>query len=191
MPGQPVPPAFDEHGVEGHDDTEPEEGEQDPREHPERIVVGEIAERLSAQIKEAIKSGDRTRLQTVRLLATSVRNREVELGRDLTEDDLVEVATREMKRRKEAAEAYDRAGRTELAERERAEGAILEAYLPEQLSEEEVRTAIEEAVASTGATGPGDMGKVMAQVMGRFRGRVDGGEVNRLVRERLGVGGAG
>jgi uncharacterized protein len=150
--------------------------------------VGEIAERLSAQIKEAIKSGDRTRLQTVRLLATSVRNREVELGRDLTEDDLVEVATREMKRRKEAAEAYDRAGRTELAERERAERVILEAYVPEQLSEDEVRAAIEEAVVSTGATGPGDMGKVMGQVMGRLKGRVDGGEVNRLVRERLAGG---
>jgi uncharacterized protein YqeY len=153
--------------------------------------VGKIAERLSAQIKEAMKSGDRTRLQTVRLLATSVRNREVELGRDLTEDDLVEVATREMKRRKEAAEAYERAGRAELAEQERAEGAILEAYLPEQLSEDEVRAAIEEAVASTGATGPGDMGRVMSQVMGRFKGRVDGGEVNRLVRERLAGGGAG
>ena len=150
--------------------------------------MGEIAERLSAQIKEAIKSGDRTRLQTVRLLATSVRNREVELGRDLTEDDLVEVATREMKRRKEAAEAYDRAGRAELAERERAERAILEAYVPEQLSEDEVRAAIEEAVASTGATGPGDMGRVMGQVMGRLKGRVDGGEVNRLVRERLAGG---
>jgi uncharacterized protein YqeY len=147
--------------------------------------VGEIAERLSAQIKEAIKSGDRTRLQTLRLLATSVRHREVELGRDLTEDDLVEVATREMKRRKEAAEAYDRAGRTELAERERAERAILEAYVPEQLSEDEVRAAIDEAVASTGATGPGDTGKVMGQVMGRLKGRVDGGEVNRLVRDRL------
>jgi uncharacterized protein len=153
--------------------------------------VGEIAERLSAQIKEAIKSGDRTRLQTLRLLATSVRNREVELGHDLTEDDLVEVATREMKRRKEAAEAYDRAGRTELADRERAERAILEAYVPEQLSEDEVRAAIEEAVASTAATGPGDLGKVMGQVMGRFKGRVDGEEVNRLVRERLAVGGAG
>ena len=150
--------------------------------------MGEIAERLSAQIKEAIKSGDRARLQTVRLLATSVRNREVELGRDLTEDDLVEVATREMKRRKEAAEAYDRAGRAELAERERAERGILEAYVPEQLSEDEVRAAIEEAVASTGATGPGDMGKVMGQVMGRLKGRVDGGEVNRLVRERLAGG---
>jgi uncharacterized protein YqeY len=150
--------------------------------------VGEIADRLSAQIKDAIKSGDRVRLQTLRLLATAVRNREVELRRDLTEEDLVEVATREVKRRKEAAEAYERGGRADRAEQERAEQAVLEEFLPEQASEDEVRAAIEEAVAATGASGPGDLGKVMGQVMGKLKGRVDGGEVNRLARERLGAG---
>jgi uncharacterized protein YqeY len=148
--------------------------------------VGEIADRLSEEIRRAMKAGDRTRLQTLRLLATSVRNREVELGRDLTEEDLVEVATREVKRRKEAAEAFERGARPELAEKERAEQTVLEAYLPEQLSEEEVRTAVEEAIAATGASGPGDLGKVMGRVMGRLKGRVDGTKVNRLVRERLG-----
>jgi uncharacterized protein len=150
--------------------------------------VGEIADRLSAQIKDAIKAGDRTRLQTLRLLATSVRNREVDLRRDLTEEDLVEVATREVKRRKEAAEAYERGGRTDRVEQERAEQAVLEEFLPEQATEEEVRAAIEEAVSATGASGPGDLGKIMGQVMGKLKGRVDGGEVNRLARERLGEG---
>jgi uncharacterized protein YqeY len=150
--------------------------------------VGEIADRLSAQIKDAIKAGDRTRLQTLRLLATAVRNREVELRRDLTEEDLVEVATREVKRRKEAAEAYERGGRADRVEQERAEQALLEEFLPEQASEDEVRAVIEEAVTATGASGPGDLGKVMGQVMGKLRGRVDGGEVNRLARERLGDG---
>jgi uncharacterized protein len=150
--------------------------------------VGEIADRLSAQIKDAIKAGDRTRLQTLRLLATSVRNREVDLRRDLTEEDLVEVATREVKRRKEAAEAYERGGRTDRVEQERAEQAVLEEFLPEQASDEEVRAAIEEAVSATGASGPGDLGKIMGQVMGKLKGRVDGGEVNRLARERLGEG---
>lgn len=148
--------------------------------------MGEIADRLSEEIRKAMKAGDRTRLQTLRLLATSVRNREIELGRDLTEGDLVEVATREVKRRKEAAEAYERGGRPELAEKERAEQALLEAYLPEPLSEEEVRAAVEEAIAATGASGLGDLGKVMGRVMGRLKGRVDGSDVNRLVRERLG-----
>jgi uncharacterized protein len=150
--------------------------------------VGEIADRLSAQIKDAIKAGDRVRLQTLRLLATSVRNREVELRRDLTEEDLVEVATREVKRRKEAAEAYERGGRADRAEQERAEQSVLEEFLPEQASEDEVRAAIEEALTATGASGPGDLGKVMGQVMGKLKGRVDGGEVNRLARERLGAG---
>jgi uncharacterized protein len=148
--------------------------------------VGDIADRLSAEIKDAMKAGDRTRLQTVRLLATAVRNREIELGRDLTEDDLVEVASREVKRRKEAAEAYERGGRAELAEKERAEQVLLETYLPERLSDAEVTEAIDEAIRSTGASGPGDVGKVMGAVMGRLKGRVDGAEVNRLVRERLG-----
>jgi uncharacterized protein len=150
--------------------------------------VGDIADRLSAEIKEAIKAGDKVRLRTLRLLATAVRNREVELRRDLTEDDLVEVATREMKRRKEAAEAYEQAGRSDRAEQERAEQAVLQAYLPEQVSEDEVRAAIDEAISATGASGPGDLGKVMGQVMAKLKGRVDGGEVNRLARERLGAG---
>jgi uncharacterized protein YqeY len=150
--------------------------------------VGEIAGRLSLQIQEALKAGDRTRLDTLRLLATAARNREVELGRDLSDEDLVEVAAREVKRRKEAAEAYERGGRPELAQKERNEQAVLEAYLPEPLSEEEVRAAVDEAIAATGAAGPDDLGKVMGQVMGRLKGRVDGSEVNRLVRERLGPG---
>ncbi len=150
--------------------------------------MGEIAGRLSLQIQEALKAGDRTRLDTLRLLATAVRNREVELGRDLSDEDLVEVAAREVKRRKEAAEAYERGGRPELAQKERNEQAVLEAYLPEPLSEEEVRAAVDEAIAATGAAGPDDLGKVMGQVMGRLKGRVDGSEVNRLVRERLGPG---
>jgi uncharacterized protein YqeY len=155
--------------------------------------VGEVADRLSTQIKEALKAGDRTRLATVRLLAAAVKNREVELGRELSEDELVEVAAREVKRRKEAAEAYERGGRPELVEKERAEQAILEAYLPEQLSEDEVRSAIEQAITATGATDPNEIGKVMGHVMSRLKGRVDGTLVNRLARERLagGDGGSG
>jgi uncharacterized protein YqeY len=150
--------------------------------------LGEVADRLSAQIKEALKAGDRIRLDTLRLLAASVRNREIELGHDLTEEELVEVATREGKRRKEAAEAYEQAGRTELAEKERQEGAVLEAFLPAQLSAAEVEAAVGEAVAATGASGPKEMGKVIGYVMQHHKGRVDGAEVKRLVQARLGAG---
>jgi uncharacterized protein YqeY len=153
--------------------------------------VGEVADRLSGQIREAMKAGDRTRLATLRLLAAAVKNREVELGHELTEGELVEVAGREVKRRKEAAEAFERGNRPELVEKERAEQAILQAYLPEQLSEDEVRAAIEDAIVATGASGPNEVGKVMAWIMGRHKGRVDGALVNRMARERLAGGEAG
>ena len=147
--------------------------------------MGEVADRLSAEIRTAMKSGDRTRLDTMRLLAAAVKNREVEVGHDLSEEEFLEVVTREAKRRREAIEAYEKGDRPELAEKERAEAAILEAYLPEQLSEEEVGALIEEAIEATGADAPGEVGKVMAWIMARHKGRVDGSRVNALARERL------
>jgi uncharacterized protein YqeY len=147
--------------------------------------VGEVADRLSNEIKTAMKSGDRTRLATMRLLATAVKNREVEVGHDLSETEFVDVVTREAKRRREAVEAFEKGGRPELAEKERAEAAILGTYLPEQLSDEEVRALIEEAIEATGAGAPGDVGQVMAWIMAGHRGRVDGSKVNAMARERL------
>jgi uncharacterized protein YqeY len=117
-----------------------------------------------------------------------VKNREVELRREVEDEEFLEVVAREVKRRKEAVEAYERAGREDLLARELREQEVLEAYLPAQLTEAEVASVIDEAVAATGASGPGDLGKVMAYVMGEAKGRVDGGTVNRLVRERLGSG---
>ena len=147
--------------------------------------MGEIADDLSTRIKESMKSGDRTRLATLRMLSASVKNREVELGHDLSEEEFLEVVGREVKRRKEAAEAYSQAQRPELEERERAEQAILEDYLPEQLSEQELSKVVDEAIEATGAAGPKEVGKVMAHVMLSYKGRVDGSTVNRLARERL------
>ena len=148
--------------------------------------MGEIGDRLSAGIREAMKSGDKTRLGTLRMLATSVRNREIELGHDLGEEELLEVVGREVKRRREAAEAFEGGGRAELAERERAEAEILGEFLPEQLTEDELRAVVEEAVTATGAEGAKEIGKVMAYVMARHKGRADGGTVSRLAKERLG-----
>lgn len=144
--------------------------------------------RVSEDLRAALKAGQKVRLAALRMLSTSVRNREIEVGRELSEEDFLEVVSREVKRRKEAAEAFDGAGRTELAERERQEQRALEAYLPEALSEAEVRALVEEAVAATGASGPGDMGKVMGHVMGKAKGRVDGSAVSAIVRERLRAG---
>jgi uncharacterized protein len=141
--------------------------------------------RVSEDLRAAMKSGEKIRLGALRMLSTSVRHREVELGHELSEDEFLEVVAREVKRRKEAAEAYDGAGRPELAEREREEQGALEGYLPAGLSDGEVRALVEEAVVATSASGPGDMGKVMGFVMGKARGRVDGSVVSEMVRERL------
>jgi uncharacterized protein YqeY len=147
--------------------------------------VAELKARLQEEMKDALRARDKVRLGALRLLHASVKNREVELLREVEDEEFVEVVGREVKRRKEAAEAYEKAGRQDLLDRERHEQEVLEAYLPPQLSEEDVSLLVEEAVAATGASGPGDLGKVMAYVMAKARGRVDGGTVNRLVRERL------
>ena len=152
--------------------------------------MSEIGNRLSADMQAAMKSGDRTRLGTLRMLATSVRNREIETGHDLTEEEFVEVVGREVKRRREAADAYADAGRDDRAEQERAEQSVLEAFLPDQLSDEDVAAAVDEAITATGADDPKEVGKVMAHVMSRHKGRVDGAAVRRLAAERLGGGSA-
>jgi uncharacterized protein len=149
--------------------------------------VAESKDRLQREMREALKGGEKVRLGALRMLAAAVKNREVELGHELSDEELAEVAGREVKRRKEAAEAYEGAGRVELADKERQEQKVLEAYLPAQLSEGEVNALIEEAIRTTGATGSDDLGKVMGFVMGRAKGQVDGGTVNRLVRSRLGA----
>lgn len=149
--------------------------------------MGALRDRVHREMQEAMKAKDRMKVDTLRLLHTAAVNREKEVGHELADEELQAIAATEVKRRKESAEAFEKGGRAELAEKERAEQAILEAYLPDQLGEDEVLALMDEAVAATGAQGPGDVGKVMGFVMGKARGRVDGGEVNRLVRERLGA----
>jgi uncharacterized protein YqeY len=145
-----------------------------------------LKERLALEIRESLKAGQKTRLAALRMLSASVKNREIELRHELSDDELREVASREVKRRTEAIEAYDAAGREDLAGREREERDVLQAYAPEQLSDDEVSALIDEAVAATGAASPQEMGKVMGFVMRRARGRVDGALVQARVRERLG-----
>ncbi|MEX2458617.1 MAG: GatB/YqeY domain-containing protein [Actinomycetota bacterium] len=142
-------------------------------------------DQLQTEIHAAMKAGEKVRVGALRLLSASVKNREVELGHELSAEEFTEIAVREAKRRKESIEAYEGAGRTELVERERAELAVLEPYLPEALSEDELGSIIEAAVASTGASGPGDLGAVMKAVMVQTRGRADGKAVSEAVRARL------
>ena len=150
--------------------------------------MGTLKERLAAEMREALKAGQKTRLSALRLLSASVKNREVELLHELSDEEFVEVAVREVKRRREAIEAYEAAGRADRAATEREEQRVLEAYLPAGLSDEEVSVLIEAAISVTGASGSADLGKVMGHVMGAARGRVDGKMVQARVRERLGQG---
>ena len=147
--------------------------------------AGSLKARLAGEMRAAMKSRERVRLGALRMLAAAVTNREVDVGHPLTDEELVDVATREAKRRQEAIEAYEKAGREDRAAQEREEKEVLEAFLPPPLSEDEIDALIDEAVASTGASGTGDFGKVMGQVMARAKGRADGREVQVKVRSRL------
>lgn len=138
------------------------------------------------QMTAAMKAGDKVRLGALRMLTAAITNREKDERHELSDDEVREVAGREVKRRTESIEAFAAAGRTELAEKERAERQVLQAFAPEQLSEAEIDALVDRAIADTGAASPKEMGKVMGAVMAEAKGKVDGAVVQRRVAERLG-----
>ena len=144
---------------------------------------------LKAQVHEqmtaALRAGEKVRLGALRMLAASITNREKEVMHELSDDEVREVAGKEVKRRAESIEAFESAGRTELAEKERAEREVLQPFAPEQLSDAEVDALIDDAISATGATTMQEMGKVMGAVMASAKGKVDGSVVQQKVRERL------
>jgi uncharacterized protein YqeY len=143
-----------------------------------------IAEQLKADTTAALKQGDRARAQALRLISSELQK----AAKDGGSDDEIAVLQRERKRRLEAAEAYREAGRSDLADAEQQEAGLIEAYLPEQLSEDELAGLVADALSESGATSPADMGKVMALVMPRVEGRADGKRVSAIVKARLGQG---
>lgn len=144
-------------------------------------LKSEIQERT----QQALKAGDKLRVGALRLLSAAIKNTEVELRHELSDDEVRDVAGKEVKKRTESIEAFDAAGRTELAEKERAEREVVSAYAPTQLSEDAVDTLVDEALAATGATSVKEMGKVMGFVMGKAKGQVDGNVVQQKVRAKL------
>lgn len=146
-----------------------------------------LADRLQEDLHRALRAGDGLRVSTIRLARAAIHNASIERGRALTDTEIEEIITREMKRRREAIEAFGKGGRDDLVRKETLELAILSEYLPPQLSEADLRAIVAEAVRQVQAAGPQDMGRVMAAVMPKVRGRADGGLVNRLVREALGT----
>jgi len=145
-----------------------------------------LKQKAHEEMTAALKAGERVRLGALRMFVAAITNREKELRRELSDDEVREVAAKEVKKRLESIEAFESAGRLELAEKEREEREVLEPYAPEQLDEAAVDAMIDEALASTGATSVREMGKVMGAVMGKAKGAVDGTVVQRKVRERLG-----
>ena len=151
------------------------------------MYVGDptLKETVREQMTAALKGGDKLRLGALRMLTAAITNREKEERHELSDDEVREVAGKEVKRRIESIEAFEAAGRTELADKERAERDVLQAFAPEQLSEAEVDAIIDRAIADSGATSPKEMGRVMGAVMAQAKGKVDGAVVQRKVRERL------
>lgn len=146
-----------------------------------------LKERLRVDLTAATKSRDELVRDTLRLTLAAVQNAEVagDSPRELSDDDVLAVLTREAKRRREAAAAFDGGGRPELAERERAEGAVLAAYLPVQLSDDELMELVRAAVAESGATDMPDMGRAMKAAQAAVAGRADGSRIAALVRAQL------
>jgi uncharacterized protein YqeY len=149
-------------------------------------VAGQLHTQIREQIAQALKAGDKLRVGSLRMLSAAITNREKDERHELSDDEVREVAGREMKKRGESIEAFQAAGRTELADKERAERDVLAEYAPTQLTDEQVAALIDEAFQATGASGPADIGKVMGFVMARAKGQVDGAAVQLRVKERLG-----
>ncbi len=145
-----------------------------------------LTQRLEQDMKPALKNKDKTKLSVIRMVRSAIKNAEIERGRPLEEGEVLDVLSRELKQRKESLQEFEKAGRTELVEKMKSEIAVVEAYLPAPLSEEELRELARQVIDEVGASSPADMGKVMKEIMPRVKGRADGKEVNRIVRELLG-----
>src|SRR3954462_7712031 len=142
-----------------------------------------LLEQVQTDTKDAMRAGDRERVNAQRLISNELQKAHKEASGSQTDE--VAVLQRERKRRLEAADAYSEAARQDLADGERREAEIIEAYLPQQLSDEELRAVVGDVVAEAGASSPKEMGKVMSQVMPRVQGRADGKRVSALVKELL------
>lgn len=149
-------------------------------------MAGSLKDQLHEEMTQALRAGDRTRLGALRMLAAAITNKEKDVLHDLSDDEVRGVAGKEVKQRTESIEAFEGAGRQELADKERAERDVLTAYAPERLPEAEVDAIVDEAIVSTGVTSVKELGTVMGAVMAKARGKVDGAVVQQKVRAKLG-----
>lgn len=147
-----------------------------------------LKQKISDDLKSAMKSGDTAKRDTLRMLDSMVKNVEIEKKKreqGLDDAEVQEVIARAIKQRKDAVEQYEKGGRPELAEKEKKEIEILAAYMPAQMSEEEIRAEVKNIIAETGASDKSQMGRVMGSAMGRLKGKADGAVVKKIVEEEL------
>ena len=149
-----------------------------------------LKEKLQNDLTEAMRARDEVRSSTIRMVLTAIKNEEVsgKEARELSDAEVITVLSREAKKRREAAEAFEQAGAKDRADMEKAEGVVIAEYLPVQLSESEIKAIINAAIAETGATGPQQMGLVMKSIQPKIAGRADGGVVSSLVKVALSGG---
>ncbi|MGC5780407.1 GatB/YqeY domain-containing protein [Methylobacterium sp. NFXW15] len=149
----------------------------------------QLRERFTAEMKEAMKAGDKGRLATVRMIQAALKDKDIEargLGKEpASEEEILSLLQKMIKQRTESAAVYVQGGRPELAENERAEITIIESFLPKQMDETEMKAAVEAAILETGAAGPKDMGRVIAALKGTFAGRMDFAKASGLVKAAL------
>lgn len=148
-----------------------------------------LQEQLVNDMKEAMKSGDSVKVSTIRMLKAAIKNKEIEKGGTsykLSDKETLEVIVTAIKQRKDSIEQFTKGNRQDLADKEKKELEILQAYMPPQMSDEDVKAEVKKAIAETSASSQKDMGKVMKVLMPRIAGRADGAVVNRIVRELIG-----
>ncbi|ATO50716.1 MULTISPECIES: GatB/YqeY domain-containing protein [Brevibacillus] len=144
-----------------------------------------VMEQLNHDMKQAMKDKSALKLSVIRMVKATIKNEEIKLGRDLSDDEVLTILTRELKQRRDSLHEFEKAGREDLATKTRDEMDIILAYMPAQLSEEEIRQIVREAVVAVGATSKKEMGKVMGAIMPKVKGKADGNLVQRIVSEEL------
>ncbi|MBT2677445.1 GatB/YqeY domain-containing protein [Bacillus sp. ISL-35] len=145
-----------------------------------------LLERLNNDMKQAMKNKEKDRLTTIRMVKASLQNEAIKFGKqELSEEEELTVLSREVKQRKDSLQEFEKAGRQDLVEKIQTELKHVEVYMPQQLSEEEVTEIVKEAIAETGAASKADMGRVMAVLMPKVKGKADGSLVNKLVQQHL------
>jgi uncharacterized protein YqeY len=144
-----------------------------------------LKQKLSDDLKQAMRDGDTIKKSTIRMLMAAITNAEIARQAKMEDSDILGIISKEVRQRRESIEAFKQGGRQDLIDKEEAEIGVLQGYLPQQMSREEIAEAVRKVVAEVGAEGPGDKGKIMPKLIAQLKGRADGREINEVVTELL------